>query len=67
MDKFSGRILHSAEWDPSLDLKDKRVAIVGTGASSVQITPSICDQVKELKVFQRSPAWVPTRYGTLLL
>ncbi len=62
MDKFSGKLLHSAEWDPSLDLKNKRVFVVGTGASSIQITPTVAPQVKELRVFQRTPAWVPSRY-----
>ncbi len=62
MDKFNGKLLHSAEWDPSLDLKNKRVFVVGTGASSIQITPTVAPQVKELRVFQRTPAWVPSRY-----
>ncbi len=61
MDKFKGKALHSAEWDPTLDLNGKRVFVVGTGASGIQIVPTVADQVKELTVFQRTAAWVPSR------
>ncbi len=54
-------MFHSAEWDTSVDLTDKRVAVVGTGASAVQIVPSLAKTVKQLYVFQRKPAWVPYR------
>lgn len=57
-DSFEGTAFHSAEWPTGLDLKGKRVAIVGTGASSMQIVPAIVDEVAELTVFQRSPQWV---------
>ncbi len=38
LSKFSGRTLHSAEWDPTIDLRGKRVSVVGTGASSIQVS-----------------------------
>ena len=61
-DSFKGRSFHSAEWPKDVSLKDKRVAIIGTGASSVQIVPTIADEVKSLHVFQRTPCWSPPRF-----
>jgi len=58
---FKGPWCHSAEWDHSIDLKNKVVGIVGSGTSAVQIIPSIVPDVKELHVFQRRPAWVVPR------
>lgn len=58
LDDYDGPAFHSAEWDHSVNLSGKRVAIIGTGASAIQIVPSIVDQVAELKLFQRTPAWV---------
>ncbi|MGA1068650.1 MAG: flavin-containing monooxygenase, partial [Burkholderiaceae bacterium] len=58
LESFQGRIIHSAAWPKGLDLKGKRVAMVGTGASAFQIGPSIVDQVASLKIFQRSPPWM---------
>lgn len=55
---FSGRIVHSAAWDPDLELKGKRVGVVGTGASAIQIVPNIQPLVEKLELFQRTPAWV---------
>lgn len=62
MDDFAGRIFHSAQWPTELDepgaLTGKRVAIVGSGASAMQIGPAIVDDVESLTVFQRSPQWI---------
>ncbi len=58
---FSGRIFHSAQWDTHCNLADQNVAVIGTGASAVQIVPSIASQVKSLLVFQRTPAWISYR------
>ncbi|MBS1624046.1 MAG: NAD(P)/FAD-dependent oxidoreductase [Bacteroidetes bacterium] len=58
IDTFSGHIFHSARWDHSYDYRDKRVAVIGTGASAIQIIPAIVDRVRKLEVFQRTPAWV---------
>ncbi|WP_330254969.1 NAD(P)/FAD-dependent oxidoreductase [Nocardia sp. NBC_00565] len=55
---FRGPSFHSAEWDHSVDLTGKKVIIVGSGASAIQIVPAIVDQVAELAVIQRSPNWV---------
>lgn len=58
LDDFRGAKFHSAEWNHNVDLTDKRVAVIGTGASAIQIVPAIVDKVAELKLFQRTPAWV---------
>jgi cation diffusion facilitator CzcD-associated flavoprotein CzcO len=58
---FSGPQFHTAEWDHSVDLTNKRVAIIGTGPSAGQVIPSIAGKVKELHVYQRTPAHVLPR------
>jgi len=55
---FQGLSVHAARWDPGLDLKGKRVGVIGTGASAIQIVPSIAKDAGELLVFQRTPSWV---------
>jgi 4-hydroxyacetophenone monooxygenase len=57
IEAFRGPAFHSACWPEDLDLTGKRVAVVGTGASAMQIVPAIVDEVDELVVFQRSPQW----------
>jgi cation diffusion facilitator CzcD-associated flavoprotein CzcO len=59
--EFSGEVFHSARWNHDFDLAGKRVAVVGTGASSVQIVPEIQPLVQHLVLFQRTPAWVVPR------
>ena len=58
---FAGISIHSALWDPSLDLSGKRVAIIGAGCTAVQIVDACVDQVEHLTVFQRQPHWVAPR------
>ncbi len=58
VDEFEGKILHSARWDHDYDLSGKRVGIVGTGASAIQIIPEIAPQLVHLDVYQRTPIWV---------
>ncbi|MDX6350762.1 MAG: hypothetical protein QOF84_5552 [Streptomyces sp.] len=58
LDSFPGAVFHSSRWDHDYDLKGKRVAMVGTGASAIQIVPSIQPEVKSLTVVQRTPPWV---------
>jgi len=57
LDDFAGQTIHTARWDPDIDLSGRRVAIIGTGASAVQIIPAIADKVAHLTVFQRTPIW----------
>lgn len=59
---FAGPQLHSAAWDTSLDLRGKTVALVGTGASAIQVLPTIAPIAKQVTVFQRTPAWVMPRH-----
>ncbi|ASR01203.1 AMP-binding protein [Gordonia rubripertincta] len=58
IETFEGPSFHSAEWDHDVDLTGKRVAVVGSGASAIQVVPAIADQVAEMTVLQRSPNWV---------
>ncbi|MPY84842.1 MAG: NAD(P)-binding protein [Actinophytocola sp.] len=61
IDTFTGPAFHSAEWDHAVDLRGKRVAVIGTGASAVQFVPAIQPEVSHLTVFQRSAPWVLPR------
>ncbi|GAA1227567.1 NAD(P)/FAD-dependent oxidoreductase [Prauserella halophila] len=58
LDRFSGAVFHSAAWDHERDLSGKRVAVIGTGASAVQIVPQLQPQAETLTVFQRTPTWI---------
>ncbi|MDP2226191.1 MAG: NAD(P)/FAD-dependent oxidoreductase, partial [Moraxellaceae bacterium] len=58
LDDFKGPVVHTARWDSDLDLAGKRVAVIGTGASAVQLIPAIQPKVAALTVFQRTPHWV---------
>ena len=57
VDSYAGVTMHTARWDHGQDLAGKRVAIIGTGASAVQVIPEIAPIVKHLTVFQRTPIW----------
>jgi cation diffusion facilitator CzcD-associated flavoprotein CzcO len=61
LDSFQGPAFHSAAWDTTVDVTGKRVGIIGTGASAVQIVPTIAADVAHLSVFQRTPSWVLPR------
>lgn len=61
LDRFGGKVFHSARWDHDHDLTGRRVAVVGTGASAIQFVPEIQPQVAHLDVFQRTPPWVLPR------
>lgn len=61
LENFKGKVFHSAEWDHKYDLTGKNVVSIGTGGSAIQYVPEIAPQVKQLYVFQRTPAWVIPR------
>lgn len=61
LDNYRGHKIHSARWDHSYDFSGKKVAVVGTGASAVQIIPELVKQASSVKVFQRTPGWVLPR------
>ncbi|MBN9108258.1 MAG: NAD(P)/FAD-dependent oxidoreductase [Pseudonocardia sp.] len=58
LDRFAGTAFHSARWDHSHDLRGKRVAVIGTGASAIQFVPAIAPDVESLTLFQRTAPWV---------
>lgn len=55
---FAGRVFHSSHWDHSISLQDKRIGLIGTGSTGVQITSALGGNVQGLKIFQRTPQWV---------
>ncbi len=61
MEKFQGDSFHTSRWNYEIDLSGKRVGIIGTGATAVQVIPEIAKIVKELYVFQRTPSSVDVR------
>lgn len=61
LDSYRGHKIHSARWDHAYDFTGKRVAVVGTGASAVQIIPELVRRAEFVKVFQRTPCWVLPR------
>ena len=60
-DRFRGAVFHSARWDHGYDLGNKRVAVIGTGASAVQLVPEIAGRTAHLDVYQRTAPWVLPR------
>src|SRR3954462_15216094 len=58
LDRFQGETMHSARWKHDVDLKGKRVASIGTGASAIQYVPAIQPDVEQLHVFQRTAPWI---------
>ncbi|UTW47698.1 NAD(P)/FAD-dependent oxidoreductase [Bacterioplanoides sp. SCSIO 12839] len=61
-DSFKGESFHTNNWNHDFDLRGKKVAIIGSGASAAQIIPAIAPDVGELHIFQRSPHWVMPRH-----
>ena len=61
MEKFQGDAFHTSRWDYNIDLEGKRVGIIGTGATAVQVIPEIAKVVGELYVFQRTPSTIDVR------
>ena len=61
LDRFEGTLFHSAQWNHDHDLTGERVAVVGTGASSIQFVPQIVDDVAQLDLYQRTAPWIIPR------
>ena len=61
LEQYQGQVIHTAQWPDQIDLKGKKVALIGTGASAVQVGPAIAAQVESLAVLQRSGSWVVRR------
>lgn len=62
LNEFGGHYFHTSQWDRNFDPTGKRVAVIGTGASAIQVVPNIAPVVKHLTVIQRTPAWVTHRF-----
>ncbi len=60
-ERFAGPSMHSARWDQGVDLAGKRVGVVGTGASAIQIVPELAKVARSVHVHQRTPSWVIPR------
>jgi cation diffusion facilitator CzcD-associated flavoprotein CzcO len=58
LERFEGPSFHSAAWDSSIDLKGKNIAVIGTGASSIQFVPQIAPLAAKLSLYQRTPPWI---------
>ncbi|GAB3476850.1 flavin-containing monooxygenase [Amycolatopsis cihanbeyliensis] len=61
IESYTGHKIHSARWDHDYDMTGKRIAVIGTGASAVQIIPRLVEQARTVRVFQRTPGWVMPR------
>ncbi|MFL5319840.1 MAG: flavin-containing monooxygenase, partial [Myxococcaceae bacterium] len=61
LEKFKGKVMHSARWDHSHELSGRKVAVIGTGASAIQFVPAIQPKVGKLSLFQRTAPWVLPR------
>jgi cation diffusion facilitator CzcD-associated flavoprotein CzcO len=61
LDRFEGARFHSSQWDPSADVRGRNVAVIGTGASAVQMVPEVAPLARHLTLYQRTPAWVLPR------
>jgi cation diffusion facilitator CzcD-associated flavoprotein CzcO len=66
VESFEGPAFHSARWDHSVDLTDKRIAVVGTGASAIQFIPELAKVAGAVVVFQRTPPWVIPRHDRVI-
>jgi cation diffusion facilitator CzcD-associated flavoprotein CzcO len=66
LDDFAGHAFHSARWDHEYDLRGKRVAVIGTGASAVQFVPEIAPLVERLDIYQRTGNWFMPRHNSHL-
>ena len=64
---FKGTLLHSASWDPNVDWTGKRVAVIGTGSSSIQMVPQIQKTAAHLTCFMRSVTWISPPVGGAVL
>ena len=58
LESFKGACFHTAEWDHSVDLKDKRVGVIGTGSTAAQAIPEVIKEAGKVSVFQRTPQWI---------
>jgi cation diffusion facilitator CzcD-associated flavoprotein CzcO len=58
IDSFAGKVIHTTDWEDDYPLEGRRVAVIGTGATAVQLIPQLVKKVADLTVYQRTPIWV---------
>ncbi|NNH69965.1 NAD(P)/FAD-dependent oxidoreductase [Nocardia uniformis] len=58
LEEFAGPVIHSARWDPAIDLTDMRVGVIGTGSTGTQLVGALAGQVPKVSMFQRTPQWI---------
>jgi cation diffusion facilitator CzcD-associated flavoprotein CzcO len=58
LDSFAGAVFHSAEWDHSVPLRDRRIAVIGTGSTGVQLTRALAPVASRFELYQRTPQWI---------
>ncbi|PWY69106.1 flavin-binding monooxygenase [Aspergillus heteromorphus CBS 117.55] len=61
LESFSGEMMHSARWDWRYDFQDKRIGVIGNGATAVQVIPELAKTASNLTVYQRTPNWIIAR------
>lgn len=66
LENFSGELLHTADWDPTISLKGKRIAVVGAGASAIQLLPVVQKVAASVDVYIRTPSWITPQTNALL-
>ncbi|MFX0580730.1 flavin-containing monooxygenase [Nocardia nepalensis] len=66
IESFAGKIIHTTAWEDDFDLTGRRAAIIGTGATAVQLVPEAAKKTEELTVFQRTPIWVVPKIDTAI-
>jgi cation diffusion facilitator CzcD-associated flavoprotein CzcO len=62
IETFAGRMIHTAEWDDSYSATGRRVAVIGTGSTGIQVVPELAKEAAELTVYQRTPIWVLPKF-----
>lgn len=63
IDSFRGEILHTAAWNSDIDLRNKKIAVVGAGASAIQLVPALQPEVSHVDVYIRTPSWITGALG----
>lgn len=63
IETFAGKIIHTAAWDHDYALEGKRAAVIGTGATAVQLLPKIAPRLAQMDVYQRTPIWVAPKFN----
>ena len=58
LEDFRGPAFHTAQWDHDVDLTGKRVAVIGTGASAIQVVPELVKTAGQVQLYQRTAAWI---------